>query len=107
MTVVDIFLAFHYYYELILLQNWLNVGRPTGYALILAPTRELAVQIAETAKSIMSHFVEDVTNGTPGNPLNVFRLIGGENSVDQAISLAWCRHHLIVGKLLPNNIVTV
>uniref|UniRef100_A0A0V0J8J2 ATP-dependent rRNA helicase rrp3 n=2 Tax=Schistocephalus solidus TaxID=70667 RepID=A0A0V0J8J2_SCHSO len=37
--------------------------------------------------------------------LNVIRLIGGEDAVEQAISLAWCRHHIIVatpGRLLEH-----
>ncbi|KAM3171571.1 hypothetical protein ACTXT7_016354 [Hymenolepis weldensis] len=65
-----------------------------SFALILAPTRELALQIAETADSIMSNFVDE--SGKRENPLEVFRLIGGESAVDQAIALAWCRHHFIV-----------
>lgn len=72
------------------------MGCPKGFALILAPTRELSLQIAETADSIMSNFVDE--SGTGENPLEVFRLIGGESAVDQAIALAWCRHHFIVGK---------
>ncbi|VDD79842.1 unnamed protein product [Mesocestoides corti] len=80
-----------------ILQNWLNAGKPTGYALILAPTRELACQISETAKLLMENFVdEDADASGPQNPLNVFLLVGGENSADQAITLAWCRHHIIV-----------
>ncbi|VDO08180.1 unnamed protein product [Rodentolepis nana] len=77
-----------------ILQNWLSLGRPKGFALILAPTRELSLQIAETAEDIMSNFMED--SGQEKNPLVVFRLIGGESAVDQAIALAWCRHHFIV-----------
>ncbi|VUZ55951.1 unnamed protein product, partial [Hymenolepis diminuta] len=77
-----------------ILQNWLSLGCPKGFALILAPTRELSLQIAETADSIMSNFVDE--SGKRENPLEVFRLIGGESAVDQAIALAWCRHHFIV-----------
>lgn len=74
----------------------MNSGRPKGYALILAPTRELALQIADAALHIMSNFVEE--DGNKHNPLEIFRLVGGENAADQALALAWCRHHFIAGK---------
>ncbi|VDM03505.1 unnamed protein product [Schistocephalus solidus] len=85
---------------------WLSAGQPTGYALILAPTRELVCQIVETANLLMQDFdySKMAASGTESK-LNVIRLIGGEDAVEQAISLAWCRHHIIVatpGRLLEH-----
>ncbi|VDK40299.1 unnamed protein product [Taenia asiatica] len=77
-----------------IIQHWLDSGRPKGYALILAPTRELAVQITEAANMIMKNFIDE--DGKIGNPLNVFQLIGGVSAAEQAVALAWCRHHFIV-----------
>ncbi|CDI97214.1 DEAD box ATP dependent RNA helicase [Echinococcus multilocularis] len=77
-----------------ILQHWLSSGRPKGYALVLAPTRELALQITDTANVIMSNFVDE--DGKIGNPLIVSQLIGGVCAADQAVALAWCRHHFIV-----------
>nr|VZH97530.1 unnamed protein product [Spirometra erinaceieuropaei] len=89
-----------------ILQCWLSAGRPTGYALILAPTRELVLQIAETANLLMQDFdYSKLTVSGAGGKLNVIRLIGGEDAVEQAIALAWCRHHIIVatpGRLLEH-----
>ncbi|VDM26783.1 unnamed protein product, partial [Hydatigera taeniaeformis] len=75
-------------------QHWLNSGRPKGYALILAPTRELALQITETANMIMNNFIDQ--DGKINNPLNVFQLVGGVSAADQAVALAWCQHHFVV-----------
>ena len=56
-----------------------------GYALILAPTRELAIQIAEHFAALGS-----------GIALSVATIVGGIDMATQAISLAK-RPHVIVG----------
>lgn len=45
---------------------------------------------------IMNNFIDE--DGKINNPLNVFQLIGGVSAADQAVALAWCRHHFIVGR---------
>ncbi|KAL5104377.1 hypothetical protein TcWFU_010234 [Taenia crassiceps] len=77
-----------------IMQHWLSSDRPRGFALILAPTRELAIQITEAANMIMNNLVD--ADGKNNSSLEVFLLIGGVSAADQAVALAWCRHHFIV-----------
>ncbi|CAL8104205.1 unnamed protein product [Calicophoron daubneyi] len=71
-------------------QQWINANRPTGFALLLAPTRELAQQLSDEAERLGSNANTDSCR------LVVVRLVGGEDMVEQALQLAWHRHHIIV-----------
>ncbi|KAF5404655.1 ATP-dependent rRNA helicase RRP3 [Paragonimus heterotremus] len=75
-----------------IIQHWIRAGRPTGFALLLAPTRELAQQLATEACRLGSPLHDQ----SSGDALRVVRLVGGEDMVEQALQLAWHRHHLIV-----------
>ena len=46
----------------------------------------------------MENFVDE--NTSDETDFNVIRLIGGESAAEQALALAWCRHHIIVGNYL-------
>ncbi|CAH8529745.1 unnamed protein product [Schistosoma turkestanicum] len=75
-----------------IIQHWIKSGQPVGFALILAPTRELAQQLANEAKRLGQY----KTNDELEFHLDVILLVGGEDMVDQALKLAWRRHHFIV-----------
>ncbi|KAF6774015.1 hypothetical protein AHF37_06665 [Paragonimus kellicotti] len=75
-----------------IIQHWIRAGRPLGFALLLAPTRELAQQLATEACRLGSPLHDQLS----GDALRVVRLVGGEDMVEQALQLAWHRHHVIV-----------
>lgn len=83
----------------IALKAWVKAGRPTGFALLIAPTRELAKQLSDEAVRLgrCDSVSEDVNQNSN---VRVVRLIGGEDMVEQALQLAWHRHHIIVGQLI-------
>ena len=66
------------------LQDLLNKPQPL-FALVLSPTRELAIQIAEQAEALGA-----------GIALRTAVLVGGINMMDQALHLGK-RPHIIVG----------
>ncbi|VDQ07521.1 unnamed protein product [Trichobilharzia regenti] len=72
--------------------HWIKSGQPVGFALILAPTRELAQQLASEAEHLGQYKGDEMELR-----LQVIRLVGGEDIVDQALKLAWRKHHIIVG----------
>ncbi|CAH8862897.1 unnamed protein product [Trichobilharzia szidati] len=74
-----------------IIQHWIKSGQPVGFALILAPTRELAQQLANEAEHLGQYKSDEVEFR-----LQVIRLVGGEDIVDQALKLAWRKHHIIV-----------
>lgn len=66
------------------LQDLLNKPQPL-FALVLSPTRELAIQIAEQAEALGA-----------GIALRTAVLVGGINMMDQALHLGK-RPHIVVG----------
>ncbi|KAH8858824.1 ATP-dependent RNA helicase T26G10.1 [Schistosoma japonicum] len=74
-----------------IIQHWIKCGQPIGFALILAPTRELAQQLANEAERLGQYKSEELEFH-----LQVILLVGGEDVVDQALKLAWRKHHIIV-----------
>ncbi|TPP62811.1 putative ATP-dependent RNA helicase DDX47 [Fasciola gigantica] len=77
-----------------IIQAWIKAGRPSGFALLLVPTRELAKQLSDEAIRLG----RCDSAGSINQELNVrvVRLVGGEDMVEQALQLAWHRHHMIV-----------
>ncbi|OON19776.1 DEAD/DEAH box helicase, partial [Opisthorchis viverrini] len=76
-----------------IIQQWILAGRPRGFALLLAPTRELAQQLATEAYRLSSPQTSSVSSD---EGLRVVQLVGGEDMVEQALRLAWHKHHIIV-----------
>ncbi|KAG5454496.1 putative ATP-dependent RNA helicase t26g10.1 [Clonorchis sinensis] len=76
-----------------IIQQWILAGRPRGFALLLAPTRELAQQLAMEACRLGSPQTGSVI---ADESLRVVQLVGGEDMVEQALRLAWHKHHMIV-----------
>ncbi|VDP28949.1 unnamed protein product [Schistosoma curassoni] len=74
-----------------IIQHWIKCGQPVGFALILAPTRELAQQLANEAERLGQCKTDELEFH-----LEVILLVGGEDMVDQALKLAWRKHHFIV-----------
>ncbi|CAH8644740.1 unnamed protein product [Dicrocoelium dendriticum] len=72
------------------IQRWMDAGRPHGFGLLLAPTRELAHQLANEATRL------GACGADSEDHLRVVRLVGGEDMVEQALQLAWHKHHLLV-----------
>ncbi|CAH8606994.1 unnamed protein product [Schistosoma rodhaini] len=83
-----------------IIQHWIKFGQPVGFALILAPTRELAQQLANEAERLGQYKTDELEFH-----LEVILLVGGEDMVDQALKLAWRKHHFIVatpGRLIDH-----
>ncbi|CAH8576086.1 unnamed protein product [Heterobilharzia americana] len=74
-----------------IIQHWIKSGQPVGFALILAPTRELAQQLANEVERLGQYKSDKMEFH-----LQVVRLVGGEDIVEQALKLAWRKHHFIV-----------
>ncbi|KAK4468206.1 hypothetical protein MN116_008098 [Schistosoma mekongi] len=74
-----------------IIQHWIKCGQPIGFALILAPTRELAQQLANEAERLGQYKSDELEFH-----LQVILLVGGEDVVDQALKLALRKHHFIV-----------
>ncbi|VDP29658.1 unnamed protein product [Echinostoma caproni] len=78
-----------------IIQDWAKAGHPTGFALLLVPTRELVKQLSDEAIRL-GRSDSDEADTEPS--VRVVQLVGGEDMVDQALQLAWHRHHMIIGK---------
>ncbi|CAH8607009.1 unnamed protein product [Schistosoma rodhaini] len=83
-----------------IIQHWIKFGQPVGFALILAPTRELAQQLANEAERLGQYKTDELEFH-----LEVILLVGGEDMVDQALKLAWRKHHFIVDMKSNNKMI--